>query len=344
MRHRIGGVQICRALLAFSITFGVVPTGAQVKGIEGTAGKLAPVSLLLAWVPTTANQMPFFLAKARGYYAAEGLDVTLVPGRGSALTAQTVGAGQYDIAQADLSTMALVRAKGAPVKAFLVQFPRTSFGVVAAKDAGIQSWNDLYGKTVGMTQGSPETYLLPAAFKKLGLDLSKVQLVNTPAANKNTSYLSKLVAATGTDAAGAIPFLNPARPANVLWFGELLDVPYHGLFAREDLIRAKPEVIRGVAAATMKAMKAMASDPKAIEEAALAQAHVNPPGSLNPANLVAAWKLYDRFQSSPLTKGQPMGSMSRAGWQQTLELLRDYAGLQGSMNPDDYFTNDFVPK
>ena len=342
--NHIGGIQICKALLAFSMMFGVVPASAQVKRIEGTTGKLAPVSILLSWVATTANQMPFFLAKARGYYAAEGLDVTLVPGRGSALTAQTVGAGQYDVGQADLTTMALVRARGAPVKAFMVQFPRTSFGVIAAKDAGIKTWNDLYGKTVGVTQGAPETYLLPATFKKLGLDLTKVQRVNTPPANKNTSYLSKLAEAISTDVASEIPLLDAARPANVLWFGEVLDVPYHGLFAREDLIRAKPEVIRGIAAATMKATKAMASDPKAIEEAAMALAQINPPGSLNPANLVAAWKLYDRFQSSPLTKGQPMGWMARAGWQQTLELLREYAGFQGSMNPDEYFTNDFVPK
>ena len=343
-RRRISGVQICRVLLAFSVVVGVVPASAQVKGTEGTAGKLTPASILLSWVPTTANQMPFFLAKARGYYAAEGLDVTLVPGRGSALTTQTVGAGQYDIAQADLSTMAMARAKGASLKAFMVQFPRTSSGIIAAKDAGIQTWSDLYGKTVGVTHGGAETYLLPATFKKLGLDLSKVQLVNTPAANKNTSYLSKLVMAISTDAAGAIPFLAPARPANPLWYGEVLDVPYQGLFAREDLIRAKPNVIRGVAAATVKAMSALVSDPKAVEEAAMVLAQVNPPGSLNPANLVAAWKLYDRFQSSPLTKGQPMGWMSRAGWQQTLELLREYAGFQGSMNPDDYFTNDFIPK
>jgi hypothetical protein len=36
--------------------------------------------------------------------------------------------------------------------------------------------------------------------------------------------------------------------------------------------------------------------------------------------------------------------MSRTAWQRTLELLREYAGLEGSMNPDDYFTNEFIPK
>jgi ABC-type nitrate/sulfonate/bicarbonate transport system substrate-binding protein len=201
----------------------------------------------------------------------------------------------------------------------------------------------LYGKNVGVTQGAPETYLLPATFKKLALDLNKVQRVNVPAANKSTSYLSKLVDALCSDVASEMPLLAPQRPANVLYFGEVLDVPYHGLFAREELIRSKPEIIRGIAAATVRATKDL-NDPKALEEAALALSQVNPAGALNPANMVAAWKLYDQFQSSPLTEGQPTGWMSRTSWQRTLELLRDYAEFQGSMNPDDYFTNDFVPK
>ena len=334
---------MCGVLLAFAAVFDVDLATAQVKGEEAATGKLMPVSINLSWVPTTANQLPMFLAKTRGYYAAAGLDVTLVPGRGSALTAQTIGAGRYEIGQADLPTMAMVKAKGASVKAFMVQFPKTSFGCIAAKDAGIQSWNNLYGKNVGVTQGAPETYLLPATFKKLALDLNKVQRVNVPAANKSTSYLSKLVDALCSDAASEMPLLDAQRPAHVLYFGEVLDVPYQGLFAREELIRSKPEIIRGVAAATIRATKDL-KDPKALEESALALSQVNPPGALNPANMVAAWKLYDQFQSSPLTQGQPMGWMSRTSWERTLELLRDYAEFQGSMNPDDYFTNDFVPK
>ncbi len=311
---------------------------------QGASGKLTPVSINLSWVPTTANQLPFFLAKARGYFAAEGLEVTLVPGRGSSLTTQTVGAGQYEIAQADLATMAVVRAKGAPLKAFMVQFPRTSSGIIAAKDAGIEQWKDLIGKSVGVTHGGAETYLLPAVFKKLGLDLTQVKLASTPAANKNTAYMSKLVQGISTDVASELPLLDSIRPLTPLWYGDVLDVPYHGLFAREETIRMKPEVIRGVAAAVVKSTKEMAANPKAIEDAAAALAAVNPAGTLVTANVVAAWKLYARFQTSPLTEGQPLGSMSPVSWQRTLDILREYAAFEGSMNPNDYFTNDFLPK
>jgi ABC-type nitrate/sulfonate/bicarbonate transport system substrate-binding protein len=226
----------------------------------------------------------------------------------------------------------------------MVQFPRTSSGILAAKDAGIETWSDLYSKTIGVTHGGAESYLLPAVFKKLQLDLNKVKLVSTPAANKSTAFLSKLVDGISSDVASEMPLLSAGRPLNPLWYGEVLDVPYQGLFAREELIRSNPEIIRSIAAATVKATKALTDDPNALQEAAIAIAQVNPPGALSPANMVAAWKLYQPFQSSALTQGQPMGWMSRTSWQRTLELLRDYAEFRGSMNPDDYFTNDFVPK
>jgi NitT/TauT family transport system substrate-binding protein len=325
-----------------SASLGVLLAAPRVLAQTGT--KPPPININLSWVATTANQLPFFLAKSRGFYAAEGLDVTLVPGRGSALTAQTVAGGQYEFGQADLTTMALARAKGAPIKAVLVQFPRTSFGVVAAKDAGISNWKDLQGKKVGVTQGAPETYLLPAAFKKLGLDINTIQLINVAPANKNTSYLSNLVDALCTDVASELPLLAPGRPPNPLWFGEVLDVPYQGIFAREDYIRTNPRVVHSIVAAVVRAMKAMASDPKAVEQAAESMVQINPHGSLKAENLVAAWKYYGKFETSPLTAGQPLGSMSRVSWERTLALLQEYAGFNGSMNPDDYFTNDFVPR
>ena len=329
---------------AMIVTVMLCATPPAIGQTVGGDKDLTLVQLNLSWVPTTANQLPFFLAKARGYYKAEGLDVTLIPGRGSSLTAQTVGGGQYDMAQADLTTMAVARSKGAPLKAVMVQFPRTSSGIVASKASGINNWADLYGKDLGVTHGGAETYLLPAVFKKLGLDLDKVKEVNTPASNKNTAYLAKTVDAISTDAASELPLLNPQRTATPLWYGDILEVPYHGLFAREEVIQSKPNIVGGVTRATIRATRAMAENPNAVEEAAQAMVAVNPVGSLDPANLIAAWKLYAQFQTSSLTEGLPTGSMSRAGWLQALEILRDYASFNGSMNPDDYFTNQFVPK
>jgi ABC-type nitrate/sulfonate/bicarbonate transport system substrate-binding protein len=162
--------------------------------------------------------------------------------------------------------------------------------------------------------------------------------------DENGVYHEEKLGRACTDVASELPLLNPQRPLNPLWFGEVLDVPYHGVFTREEFIKSKPEIVKGVARAVVAATKAMGSDQKVVEEAAQALVQINPPGSLQIANLVAAWNLYDRFQTSSSTKDLPPRSMSRTDWQRTLELLREYASFDGSMNADDYFTNEFVPK
>lgn len=320
------------------------PAGStQANATKAPAAKLTPVSLQLAWIPI-GNQLPFYLALDRGYYKAGGLAVTLINGRGSTLAAQQVAAGQADLGQADLNSMALARAKGGNVEAVMVQFPKSPFGLFAAKQKGIKTWKDLYGKTVAESAGSPETFLLPATFKKLGLDYAKVHVVVTGPAEKTTEYLSGKVDAVGTDVASLIPAVDPKRPSNHLWFGDVLSVPYLGVFGRDTYIQAHPQVVRAFVAATLRATRALASDPKAAMEAANDMVRANPGKSLAPGVYAASWKIYEGFLSSPDTKGHPLGWQSAASWKAALQVLHQYAGLRGDMNPQDYFTNAYLPK
>jgi ABC-type nitrate/sulfonate/bicarbonate transport system substrate-binding protein len=61
---------------------------------------LAPVTLRLDWKPG-AQHAPFYFAKAKGYYAAEGLDVTIIPGSGSSDSVKLLGAHSVDVALVD---------------------------------------------------------------------------------------------------------------------------------------------------------------------------------------------------------------------------------------------------
>ena len=50
------------------------------------------VNLVLNWVPT-ADHSPYFFAKQQGWYKQAGIDLNIEFGKGSALSAQKVGAG-----------------------------------------------------------------------------------------------------------------------------------------------------------------------------------------------------------------------------------------------------------
>src|SRR4026208_382253 len=72
------------------------------------------VVLMLNWY-VYGEHAPFFYGKDKGIYAAEGIDLEIQEGRGSAVTVQAVAAKTVDFAYADVPTMIRAAVKGAPV-------------------------------------------------------------------------------------------------------------------------------------------------------------------------------------------------------------------------------------
>ena len=85
-----------------------------------TALAMAPASaadkvvLMLNWY-VYGEHAPFYYGKAKGIYAAEGIDLEIQEGRGSAATTQAVAAKTADFGYVDVPTMMRAAIKGAPV-------------------------------------------------------------------------------------------------------------------------------------------------------------------------------------------------------------------------------------
>ena len=88
------------------------------------------VSLRLNWY-LGGLHVPFYYGKDRGFYAAEGIDLTINEGRGSANTVQVVAAGSDTFGLADSSSVVLTAAKGADIKCVMSLLNTTGFSVVS---------------------------------------------------------------------------------------------------------------------------------------------------------------------------------------------------------------------
>ena len=55
--------------------------------------------------------------------------------------------------------------------------------------------------------------------------------------------------------------------------------------------------------------------------------------------LEISWKLW----VTPNTKGKPLGWSSDADWAATIGVLKDYGGVTAPLQPDQLFTNEYVP-
>src|SRR5476649_2805613 len=74
------------------------------------------LDFILNWVPG-GDHAPYYYARKLGWYAKEGIDLNLEPGKGSALATQKVGAGANQIGLADMGGVLVAIGKGADLVA-----------------------------------------------------------------------------------------------------------------------------------------------------------------------------------------------------------------------------------
>ncbi|MBU3739782.1 MAG: ABC transporter substrate-binding protein, partial [Rhodoferax sp.] len=100
--------------------------------------QLQKITYLLPAPGTLPAFGPWMLAQAKGYYAAEGLEVEFVTGRGGVDVAKQVGAGNAVIGGAIGDTPIIARAQGIPVKAVAVLGSGSLMQLVSHKDERIE--------------------------------------------------------------------------------------------------------------------------------------------------------------------------------------------------------------
>ena len=132
---------------AFSVLSAIaLATGSLVTAAP--AAELQKASLRLKWLPQ-AQFAGFYVAAAKGYYKAEGIDLTINPGGPNLLTENLVatGADTFGLSGGTDSVFA-ARDKGLPIVCIGVSHQITPFIFVTRKDGPVKTIQDFKGKTV----------------------------------------------------------------------------------------------------------------------------------------------------------------------------------------------------
>jgi NitT/TauT family transport system substrate-binding protein len=159
---------------------------------QASAQKLA---FTLNWV-AGGDHAPYFYAQKMGFYKQAGLDVDFETGRGSAASAQKVGAGQSQLGLSDMAGVLLFRGKGLDLVGVMNVYANSPQGLYWLKSSGIREVKDLAGKKIGNPAGDGARTMWPALAKRVGIDPNSVTWVNIDANAKLSALKSKTVDAT----------------------------------------------------------------------------------------------------------------------------------------------------
>jgi NitT/TauT family transport system substrate-binding protein len=252
MRHTV-----MAAALGLAGTFAATQSHAQ-----------TPIKFSLDW-KFEGPLAPFVVALDKGYFKAEGLDVTLDTGSGSVEPLNRLASGSYDMAVGDINSLIkfLDKNKTTQIKAVFMYYNNPPFAVVGRKSLGINSPKDLEGKKLGAPAQDGAYAQWPIFVAENKIDASKVQIQNIGFPVREPMLVSGEVSAITGFAFSS--YLNvakavPAGDATVFLmsdFGVKLygnTVMVHPKFAAE-----KPEAVKGFLRALLKGIKDTVANPDA---------------------------------------------------------------------------------
>ncbi len=142
-------------------------TGSLLAAMASTAQAADDVTLQLKWV-TQAQFAGYYVAQAQGFYEAEGLNVTILPGGPDVAPTQVIAGGGADVVIDWMPSALAAREKGLALVNIAQPFKSSGMMLTCRKDSGVAAPADFADKTLGVWFGGNE-YPFLNWMNKLGL-------------------------------------------------------------------------------------------------------------------------------------------------------------------------------
>lgn len=302
---------------------------------------LKKVTLRLAFI-YNGHRSPYLLGAAKGFYAAEGLDLSVLEGTGVSAALQLVASGQDTFAVVDPPSLMLGAAQGMPLKQVVQLYQSSPNALIYWRDAAIKTPKDMEGKTVTTITGDTTTTMLMALIRRNNVDQSKVKIFATDGGTRTQAFVGKR-------ADGIVGFSNDSflglkaqvKDVDMFLFSDYgIDTMGDGVAASTGTIDKQPDIVRGFVRASIRAYQYAFEHPEESIDALLKAAP-----SRNREVELEKLKATRKLTESPDAAKFGMGYSSKAKWQEAEDLMAQFGGLaKRSASVESYYTNDFLPK
>ena len=285
----------------------------------------------------------WFVALDKGFYAAEGLDVSITRGFGLDDGLRKLVTGEADINFNDVGLAMLFRQRdNVPIKAIAVLYGRHPGMVFTLKKYNIKAPKDLEGKTLTESPGSVTYQLFPAFAKLAGFDPNTVKWVIVPPDAKMQLMLAGKAEGT-LFYSMQLPVLEKATAdtggVNTLAFGDYLQIYSNGVLVNDRLIAEKPEALRKFLRASIRGWLYAFNNK---DEAAQIVVKHQPLLDLNVTKSEIG--IVEGLAMTPEAKQHGFGYMDEAKMLETRDLVFRLNDAKGSLDLEKAYTNNLLPK
>ncbi len=303
------------------------------------------VSVQLDWV-VRGNHAMFFVAKEKGYFAKQGIDITAIRrGTGSPNAMRLVGNGDAEFGFGDLPTLAVARSQDVPVVALIAVNQHSPLAMLAlAKKFTLKIPQDLKGLNIGVQPAGSTYVFLTALLKANGMTLEDIKQSTVNPPYENYLLLERVDAVPGyLDA--EVPELEAKAGGpgslSILQGADFGYVVYgSGLFTSEKMIAEHSDLVQRFVAAYVQAFADAVGN---LDEAADLTIKDNPEYAQKKDVLIAQLDADIKHTFfSPDTKAHGIGWMTEDTWQKTVKTLADQSVIKQPIDVSKAFTDKYI--
>ncbi|SDG57621.1 NitT/TauT family transport system substrate-binding protein [Sinosporangium album] len=307
----IAGLGLTLALTACSGSGEVSAGQASGNGLEKTTLKVGALP-----IPDPAA---LFIAKAKGFFKEEGLEVETSIIAGGAAALPKIKNGSLDISQTNYVSTFLAVSKGEKIKliADAYQAAPNTFNLMVPKDSPIRTAADLKGKTVAVnTLTNIGTLAVTATLKVAGLKADDVTFKEYPFPEMGAALTQGQV-----DAAWVTePFITATqsqfgfRKLADTMTGQTADLPIAGWMATDEFAKNNPKTLAAFQRALAKGQQLAANDRKEVEA------------------IVPTYTSIKQETAAVITLGTFPTTLNETRLQRVADLMLEYGYLTGKLD------------
>lgn len=304
------------------------------------AQPLTPVRVGLDWTPNT-NHTGLYVARDRGYYKEQGLDVEILGAQEGGTVEQLVAAGKLDFGVSFQEAVTYARVEGVPIVSIAAIIQHNTSGFASRASAGITRPRDFAGKKYGAF-GSP---IEQATIRGLmecdgaGDRFDEVEFVDigstdffvaTERGDVDFAWIFKGWTGVEAEVRG--------EPLTILMMNDLQCIPdYYTpvLITSERMIAEKPDLVRRFLAATSAGYRFAIEKPDEAADLLL---------SAVPELDAALVKRSQQYLASQYQAEAPRwGEQKLDVWRDYAQWMADRGLITRMIEPEAAFTNQFLP-
>jgi NitT/TauT family transport system substrate-binding protein len=307
--------------------------GQKTPAVAASGATLVKVRFQTDWFPQPEHG-GYYQALAKGYYAAEGLDVEILPGGPNAQVMSSVAVGRADLGMTNGDDVIVAVARGVPIKMVAAEMQRDAQGILFHAEHPIRSLQDLQGKTIMAGAGSA---WIEVVRQKLGVKFNLIPLVGDLARFVNNPEFVQQCFVTNE------PYFVGQRGVSV---GALLIAnetyePYRVMFAGQTFLTQHPDVVAKFVRASLRGwVDYLTGDPAPANKLLAAKR-----SDLTPEFMAYSIKAMNDYQLvlGNAAKGERVGLLTAARLTKQIALLQEIGVLDKPVAVNEVATFEFIP-